>query len=493
MATLQDIVRAGNTGLSAQQQLMATVSQNLSNTATKGYHRRSVVLGTGPGQPASINITNKDPTGGSVAVIGVTRVDNATQESMLTTEQSNEEYHTQKGTALNDIQSLLSGTGTDSLSTRLQAFWSGWQAVASNPTDVGARGALLEDGASLANAFQDMSKQLTSYRNGLASLDGSGNPTGTIPDVVAQINSLASQIQTLNRQITLAGPSSTAGTNSNTYDLLDERQRLMGDLSKCADVSMASDGTVSLGGQTLVSGNGQTSNALTIASTTGAITFSLNGTTVAPASGDLAAWTEAAASVDAASKHVDTLADTLMTSVNTLTTSGFDLDGNSGVPFFTGSDTDGDGIINASTLAVNPAIHDPANPRNDNPRAIAAAATEAGPGSPNSADGTIAQQVAGLANTTFTALNGETISSQFNGQLAQLGAAINSEKQDATSSTNVVQMLTNSIQQESGVNSDEEMINMITSQRAYQAAAKIVSTTNEMLATVLSMVAPSTV
>lgn len=478
MATLQDIAFVGRSGLTAQQQLMSNVSQNLANAGTKGYHRRITLLTIGPDQSASIDSTNKVLNWGGVAIGDTTRVYNDTQESMLRGEQSNEEYHTQKGAALNDLQSLLNGSGTTSLDTQLQTFWSGWQAVANNPTDVGARGALIENGASLAGTFQDLSQRLTEYRNGLASVDGSGNPTGTIPDVVTQINTLAGQIQTLNNRLSTSGPTNKA------FDLKDQRNNLLSDLSKLTDISVASDGTVSLDGQMLVSGNGQTLNTLVTATTTGPVTFTLGGTVVSPTSGSLAAWADAAAAVDAASSNMDILANTLMTNVNTLHASGFDLDGNPASAFFTGTD--------ASTIAVNTTIHDPAHPNNDTPRAIAAAATQAGAGLPNAADGKLAQQIVNLATTTFPTLNGETLSGQYNNQLAKIGTAINSEKQSTTSSTNVVQMLTNSIQQESGVNTDEEMINMITSQRAYQAAAKVVATTNEMMSTVLALVSPST-
>ena len=476
MSTLQDIVHVGNSGLMAQQQLMSTVSQNISNSATKGYHRRTSVLGTVSCEPTTLYNTSKAASANGVTVTNVMRAYNATQEAMLSTAQSNQEYHTQKGAALTDLQSLLSGTSTSSLDTDLQSFWSGWQAVATNPTDPSARSALLENGSALASTFRDMSTQLATFRTNLASLDGSSNPIGTIPDVVADINAQASQIQSLNRTITLAGPGSNAGTNSGVYDLLDQRDTLIGQLSKSADISMAADGTVTLGGQILVSGDGKTSNTLTVTNTTGPVTFDLGGTAVTPGSGDLAAWTDAATAVDDASTKLDTLANALITGVNTLTTSGFDMNGNPGVAFFTGLD--------ASTIAMNPAIHDPANPSHDAPTAIAAGATS------NAADGKIAQRIADLSNATL--LNGQTLSAQYNNQLSQLGAAIQSETQSTTSATHVVEMLTNSIQQNSGVSTDEEMINMITSQRAYQAAAKMVSTTDSMMTTVLSMVGGAT-
>ncbi|HCS12474.1 MAG TPA: hypothetical protein DIW28_01580, partial [Zetaproteobacteria bacterium] len=40
----------------------------------------------------------------------------------------------------------------------------------------------------------------------------------------------------------------------------------------------------------------------------------------------------------------------------------------------------------------------------------------------------------------------------------------------------------------SGVNTDEELVNMIKFQRAYEAAAKVITTSNSMLDSLLSLV-----
>jgi flagellar hook-associated protein 1 FlgK len=485
MPSLQDMALVGKSGLIAQQQKMATISQNLANTSTAGYHRRQSVLGTAPTQPGINPYTLENgPKLGGVTVLDVVRAYNATQESLLRTEQSSTEFHTQKGAALTDLESLLGGGSADALDARLQAFWNGWQDVANNPTNLAARSALIETSASLTSSFQALDQRLSAYRDGIAALDTAATPVGTVPRLVDDINAMTGQIQSINRRITLSGP------NAKPYDLLDERDRLLSELAQRVDITVASDGAVSLDGQLLVSGDGLTANRLSVTATTGAtITFALDGSAVTPKSGQLGAWLDATATVQAWQTTVDTLADALLNGVNDLhtATASFDLDGNAGIPFFTGTDTDGDGLVNAGTLDLNSAIRDPANPANNAPRAIAAAASRYAAGSPNAADGHAALQIAQLAEAAFTALDGQTLSASFNRQLTTLGAAIRSANEDATNATSVAQMLTNAIQQESGVNTDEEMIDMITSQRAYQAAAKLISTINEMLGTVLSM------
>jgi flagellar hook-associated protein 1 FlgK len=482
MATLQDLVLVGKSGLTTQQQRMSTISQNLSNINTAGYHRRQVILGTAPTQPTGdlYRVGVESPAAG-VTVRDIVRAYNATQESMLRTEQSNTSFHTQKGAALTDLESLLGGGSEDALDARLQAFWNSWQDVANNPSNLAVRGTLIETSAALTASFQELNQRLNAYRDGIAATDTSAEPIGTVPSLVNEINTLANQIQTLNRRITLAGP------NAKPYDLLDERDRLLGELSQRVNVTVGSDGSVTLDDELLVSGDGLTANTLSVTNTTGTITFALAGNAVTPSSGRLGAWLDAAAAVQEWQTSLDTLADALMNGVNDLHSAAYDLDGNSGIAFFSGTDTDGDGLVNADTLTLNPAIRDPNNPANDNARAIAVASTLYDATTPNSADGRAALQISRLADAAFTALNGQTLSAGFNRQLTTLGAAIRSEQEETTNSASVAQMLTNAIQQESGVNTDEEMIDMITSQRAYQAAAKLISTINELFGTVLSM------
>jgi flagellar hook-associated protein 1 FlgK len=482
MATLQDLALIGKSGLTAQQQRMGTISQNLSNVSTAGYHRRQAILGTTPSQPSpDLYTTGTDIKASGVTVQEIVRAYNATQEALLRTEQSTTAFHTQKEAALTDLGSLLGAGGTNTLDVRLQSFWNSWQEVANNPSSLAVRGTLLESGASLTSSFHDLAQRLNDFRDGIAASGAGGTVTGTIPRLVDEVNALAGSIQNLNRRITLAGP------NATNFDLLDERDRLLGELAQRVNITTGTDGSVSLDGQLLVSGDGLTANTLAVTVAADTISFTLNGAAVTPASGRLAAWTDAAAAALQWQTTIDTLADALLNGVNDLHTAAYDLDGNSGLAFFSGTDTDGDGLINADTLTLNPALYDPDDPANNNPRAIAAAATTAAPGTPNTADGQAASQIARLAGAAFTALQDQTLGAAFTRQLTSLGAAIRSEQDEAASSTYISQMLSDSIQRESGVNTDEEMIDMIASQRAYQAAAKLISTINEMFGTILNM------
>ena len=70
--------------------------------------------------------------------------------------------------------------------------------------------------------------------------------------------------------------------------------------------------------------------------------------------------------------------------------------------------------------------------------------------------------------------------------VAVLGTDVRSSFDLAGDANSAVAMLDASIQQDVGVNLDEEMINMMTTQRAYEAAARVMSTIDEMLNTIIN-------
>ena len=167
-----------------------------------------------------------------------------------------------------------------------------------------------------------------------------------------------------------------------------------------------------------------------------------------------------------------------MTQINTLHTTGYDLDGNVGVDFFTGS--------GATGIQVNPALYNPVNPLLNQPRLVAAASTLHAPGEPNEGDGSAALAIADLADNKIAALGNQTFNNYSTELVAGLATSIQSEEALAADGKAVVDSLNNAIQGETGVSLDEEMIEMISAQRAYQASAKLVTTIDDMLDTLIN-------
>jgi len=137
-------------------------------------------------------------------------------------------------------------------------------------------------------------------------------------------------------------------------------------------------------------------------------------------------------------------------------------DGIGGRAFFTGTD--------ARTFAVSALVA-------GNPAAVAAGVASGGP-----LDGSVALRLADLA----TAQTGADAS--YNTMIVKLGV----DAKDVQTRNNIQQQSVQSLDAarnaQAGVNTDEEMTNMVEFQKAYEASAKFVVALNSMLSTLMQMV-----
>jgi flagellar hook-associated protein 1 FlgK len=160
----------------------------------------------------------------------------------------------------------------------------------------------------------------------------------------------------------------------------------------------------------------------------------------------------------------DQVASTLASSVNAIHDSGQDLDGNAGTDFFTPAD--GSATVTASNISV--AITDP--------RKVATAALT---GTAN-LDGSLADQIAQLATSTTGA------DSAWKTAVAGIGVASARATTQATTAATVATNSDTDRDSASGVSLDEELTNMLTFQRAYQGASRILTTMDEDLDTLIN-------
>ena len=167
--------------------------------------------------------------------------------------------------------------------------------------------------------------------------------------------------------------------------------------------------------------------------------------------------------------QLDQIAGALITRVNTLHASGFGL-GNppsTGTNLFTGT--------NAATIDINGAVQ-------TNVNLLAA-----------SADGTvgnnaIALALANVGNEQIMSGNTLSINQFYGGMVSSVGMAVNSAQHAEDSASSLLDAFNQQQSSVSGVSLDEEMVNMIKFQHAFDAAAKLVTTTDELFQTVLNMV-----
>ena len=134
--------------------------------------------------------------------------------------------------------------------------------------------------------------------------------------------------------------------------------------------------------------------------------------------------------------------------------------------FFTG--------IKAGSLGVNPTLlSDPSK----------FSVSQSGVGS----DTDIGVRLAALTTTPNSALEGQTLMSRYNGIASEIMMAGATTKAVNTANTMYHSSLQGQRNSISGVNTDEEIITMMTYQRMFQANSRLVTTINDMMSVLLSM------
>ena len=218
---------------------MQTTGHNIANANVEGYSRQQVELQTALGQ-----FTGAGFFGKGVDVKTVTRVHDQflTREAMTSRAQSS--IDTARLDQLQQLESLFAG-GDDGIGQSAGDLLNAMVDLASHPQDLATRQVVLGRAGELAARFSTAAAQLDDLQSGV---------TQELGAMVAQVNEIARQIASVNDRIAIA-----QGTGHTPNDLLDQRDRLLSDLSSHVQITTvaADDGSVSVfvgGGQRLVLG-----------------------------------------------------------------------------------------------------------------------------------------------------------------------------------------------------------------------------------------------
>lgn len=450
--------------LMADQNALNVTANNVSNQNTPGYTREVVSW-----QP-----TDAVTLSGTSYSIGITSTATSVRDRVLEQRvQQQTQTQAQSGalqSALRQVQDIfgLSATSTSASSTALgsavDSFFNSLSMLEGNPGDASARQAVLTAANNLTSAFNSAANQLGQVSTGL---DQQVNTT------VGQINSLTTTIASLNQQIATISPNADAGT------LEDQRQLAITQLSQYVgldQIKTESNGITltTANGAVLVSGS--QSYALNTTQVAGKTDVLANGQDITSGitGGQLGGVLQARdQNVPAYASALDNLAYGIGTAVNQQNALGSDGNGNPGGVIFTLP-----GSAAGAAMSIQVATTDP--------NAIAAASTgEGSSGSDNAialADLSTANLAGGKTALGFLA--------SFLGQVGNdaSGATTNNTAQQAT-----LTQLTSQRDSLSGVSLDEEASNLTQYQRSYEAAAKVFSIVNSIMASALNLGVETTV
>ena len=152
MASLLNI---GTNGLLAYQRSLTTVSHNITNVNTEGYHRQRVDLNTLPPQFSGAGFE-----GTGVQVEGVTRAYDQFIEAQLTNNTSLYKQQEMLHTFASNLDNLLADS-TVGLSPALQTFFKSLQDLSTDPGSTPVRQVVLSEAEGLTAVFKDTYARMT--------------------------------------------------------------------------------------------------------------------------------------------------------------------------------------------------------------------------------------------------------------------------------------------------------------------------------------------
>ncbi|HEY6135180.1 MAG TPA: flagellar hook-associated protein FlgK [Rubrivivax sp.] len=234
------LLSIGMRAMVANYAALQTTGHNIANASVAGYSRQQVELATSTGQ-----FTGAGFFGKGVDVQTVSRSHNAFLTREAATSRSLASMDAARLQALKQVESVFR-PGEQGVGYAAGEFLNSIVDLASQPADSAARQVVLARASDVADRFAAAGEQLDAVQAGVSE---------DLRTAVATVNELARSIAAVNQKI--AGLS---GLGQPANDLLDERDRLIGQLSDLVQVSTiaADDGTVGVfigGGQRLVLGH----------------------------------------------------------------------------------------------------------------------------------------------------------------------------------------------------------------------------------------------
>jgi flagellar hook-associated protein 1 FlgK len=371
---------------------------------------------------------------------------------------------------INPVNQLLDITGTTGVLAALRDFSAAFANAAVSPNDATLRNAGLDAARNVALAFNRTAASLDSIQNQIDT---------SIQATVRQVNALSS---------TIAGYNARLRGRTDFDPQLDANLRTAIDsLASLVDISTSKnqDGTVTvLAGATLPLVSEDQTWALGVnpgAPAGSQVTSAGGGAPPSKLLGSLGGLLNvrnngvtALIGANGQAGSLNTLASGFAARVNSLLASGVTSTGTSGTALFSFDNIDASNV--ARTLAVISTV---------TPSDLALAATGTG-----SQSNGIANQLAGLSTSTAVADQISGLSAE--GLFASIAAGIGQRTADTASASQLDRTAQttaeNDRQQISGVSLDTEAVLLTAGQRAYEAAAKLFSTLNQLTETEVNLI-----
>jgi flagellar hook-associated protein 1 len=436
--------------------VLDVASTNVANASTEGYVRRRLVGQTIESANTSALWSRSSSLGSGVTTAGVQRITDPLLDARMRREHGTQSYLDLKSAAMGRLETGIAEPGKSGLAAALDNFKSALQDLNNSPNSDAARSQVLSTASIAADAFNLQSKNFAAEAQ---------DQRARVSANVTQINDVANQLAATNKTLRAA-----TANGSDTSTLMDTRDALALKLSELAGAkaTVRSDGgmDISLNGVSLVSGSSV--SKLEIASgiesdgsasdPAAPITFSVVAPDGSSTDVDGALGGETGAGVELVDTVIPTyvaglnqIAADFADAINAVQNAGYDVNGDAGTDFFSYDPANAAASIKVELTKTGE---------------IAASAVTGG--------GTDAANADAMADAI-------TVGDAYQRLVNNFGSSVNTVKQLAQNQQVMTTQVDNAREQLTGVSQDEETVNMVMANKSYQAAARVMTTVDEML------------
>jgi len=441
-----DLLSIARSGVQAAKIGLDLTAQNIANASSTGYVRRSANFREVAQTGGANRIGDLSLSG--VRLDSIVRNADAFRQAEVRRTGSDAARASAEVAGLGNIESAIEQSG---VYEAIVDFESSLQQLTQDPVDTSLRASVIEKARTMVGTFQIAGQEMDAAGEGLRF---------QATDGVSQVNRIAQELARTNTRLARASDASSDQTA-----LLDQRDTLLEELSSYGNIatSIGTDGQVAVkiggaSGPDLVIGNSAATVSMTTAGD-GTISLSVGTDALALAGGSLAGQQLALTKNAQLKTDLDTLVDDLVTDFNTAQTGGDDLDGNTGVPIFSGNS------MATLTLLV------------EDGRKIATAPAGSTTGSRDASNLTAIR----------SALSGVDPAGRMDGILFDVSGTLAGRNVTLGALQTIADTAKVALSAQSGVDLDQEAVNLVRFQQAFQASGKVMQVASDIFDTLLAI------
>lgn len=473
MSKISSMMDTGKRSMMNSQTALQTVSHNIANKSTEGYSRQRVDMKAE--EPIGTGSTR---IGQGARASGISRINNQFMEKQIEKESNSLGHKDGKAATLSRVEQVFNEQLNKGLNKTMGDFFNNYRELSNNPESLAIRNLVKESAENVSTDFKKVTDQLNKIQD---------EADYQITVNVSEINAMSKEVANLNEKIAAV----EIGGNHEANDERDRREQIVKNMSEKMNIRYgeSKDGQFAItAGNNAIIVSGSSFRELS-AGATGAREGKREGNmdifykhsdtgqpyriTEQITGGSLGGVLEVRDKfANELHQNVDELAQSFTSEVNKAHAEGFNRYGQPAGAFFTP-------IVGEKGAAENVKVSD---------RILRDVGNIASGGQANApGDNRIANVISSLQYQKTMGKGESTFDDFYNNIVGRVGVSASRANSELETQKDTLKQLKNIRESVSGVSLDEETAKMIEFQKSFEAAARMIRTSDEMLQTVLNL------